>query len=76
MENNIFTINDRVKYNNENYTISRFEILNGKCLVGLIGMQCLVSINEIQHIKKPVFRTEEGVDILKEDKEDSVVLSD
>jgi hypothetical protein len=62
MENNIFTINDRIKYNNKNYTISRFEVLNEKCLVGLIGMQCLVNLNEIEHSKPVLFNTFDGVD--------------
>jgi hypothetical protein len=63
----IFTVNDRVNYMGDSYTISRFETLNEIFLVGIIGMQCLLNLIDIEPIKTPLFTTEDGVDIFEGD---------
>lgn len=70
----VFTIENRVKYKGDNYTISRFKTLNEKGLVELIGIQHLTYLNEIQHIKNPLFTTEDGVDIFEGDKFTTVLI--
>jgi hypothetical protein len=63
----VFTVNDRVNYMGDRYTISRFEKLNEIFLVGIVGMQCLLNLIDIEPIKTPLFKTKDGVDIFEGD---------
>jgi hypothetical protein len=63
----IFTINDKVLYQNDNYIINKFEIDNNKIKVWLIGMNVPININEIEHYKTPLFTTHDNVEIFEGD---------
>lgn len=67
-DSEVFTVGDRIKYNGDDYTIKEFKINNNKLEIYLIGIYVPISIKQIQHIKQPLFTTEDGVDIFKKDR--------
>lgn len=51
----IFTIGEKVLYNNEKYTINKFEIINNIMFVGLIGINIVVNLKDIVKYVEPKF---------------------
>mgnify|MGYP007068602990 CR=1 FL=1 len=66
----IFTIGDKVFGKYVNYTINKIGIVNDKCMVSALydtnnpnGSILYYNLNSLKKVKKPLFTTEDGVDI-------------
>ena len=71
----IFTIGDKVFSEYVNYTINKISIVNDKCMVSALydtnnpnGSRLHYNLNNLKKAKKPLFTTEDGVDIFEGDK--------
>lgn len=70
----IFTIGDKVFSVYINYTINKINIVNNKCMINALydtndpnGSRLNYNLNNLKKSKKPLFTTEDGVDIFEGD---------